>query len=256
MIKGKEFIGGENINIYKEFISLEDCQKLIDFYNSKYDRWNQICFYNSFGMGVTEPLNVEGDKTPIVDDTYIENLKAKFVEYVSDSAGREMKINSMHAQKWEIGAYANDHSDNSDLEGNPSGWSDNKYACILYFNTDYEGGLLKFRDHDIELKLDAGTLIVFPGGVENIHSVTEITEGIRYTMVVFWDYADAQYTEEEMKARQDDIAKERIYQYKLKQEWKKGNGHPLIEDPYAPIGDVEFDEKGNPIFKDEDNLPL
>lgn len=256
MFEGKELVGGVNIIKYKNFLTEEECQKLIDFYNSRYDRWNQICFYNSYGMGVTEPLSLENGKQPLLDDVYIENLKKKMEAYCSDASGRPMKVNSMHAQKWEVGAYASDHSDNSDLEGNPSGWSDNKYFSGVYLNEDYEGGLLGFRDHDIKLKLNAGDFLTFPGGVENIHSVSEITAGTRYTLIVFWDYADSEYTQEEIERRQADIARERVYQYKLKQEWKQGNGHPIIEDPYAPIEGVEFDEKGNPINKDESNLSI
>jgi hypothetical protein len=225
-------LGGKDIDLYKNFVSEEDAKALITFYNSYSDRWMPICFYNSFGMGVSEPVTKEHGTH--ISDEYINSLKDRLIETVSFSAGKEVKINSIHAQKWEVGAYANDHSDNSDLDGTPSGWNDNKYACILYLNTDFEGGELKFRDHNIAIKPDLGDLIVFPGGMENVHSVPVITSGVRYTIVAFWDFADVVYTEEEMEWRKNNIAQERLRQAKMKAEWAKGIDNPIIENPYDP----------------------
>jgi hypothetical protein len=237
----KRFVGGNNIIAFDDFVTKEDCQKLIDFYNSKPERWMPICFYGSFGMGISEPLDVatiEG-----IDHNYIENLKDRFTSAMTVAQGRPCKINSIHAQKWHVGAYANDHSDNSDLEGNPSGWNDNKYFSGLYLNEDYEGGILEFKDHGFGIKPNTGTLLSFAGGIENIHRVTEITDGVRYTLIAFWDYAEREYTEEEMAWREADIARERIYQAKLKKYWKYGYDNPVFaneEDKYQTISDEEL----------------
>ena len=69
----------------------------------------------------------------------------------------------------------------------------------------------------------AGSYIVFPGGVENIHGVTEITSGTRYTMVSFWDFADAEYSEE--RKAQWEAEKEIVEREKeiAREEWAKGN---------------------------------
>ncbi len=237
----KVVLGGNNIVAFKNFLSKEDCEKLITFYNSKPDRWMPICFFGSFGMGVSEPLS-ENHGTGI-DDAWINNLKQRFTDAMLESQGRACKINSIHAQKWHVGAYANDHSDNSDLEGNPSGWNDNKFFSGLYLNEDYEGGILEFRDHGFGIKPETGTLITMAGGVENIHKVTEVTAGVRYTLIAFWDYAEREYTQEEMAWREADIARERIYQSKLKKYWKYGYDDPLFssdEEKYKEISDEEL----------------
>lgn len=247
----KKILGGNNIVEYKDFLSKEDCEKLIKFYNSKPERWMPICFYGSYGMGVSEPLS-ESHGTGI-DDTWINNLKQRFTDAMLDSQGRACKINSIHAQKWHVGAYANDHSDNSDLEGNPSGWNDNKFFSGLYLNEDYEGGILEFRDHGFGIKPETGTLITMAGGVENIHKVTEVTSGVRYTLIAFWDYAEREYTEEEMAWREADIARERIYQSKLKTYWKHGIDAPPYEtdeEKYAPITDEELKALDEQIAKE------
>jgi hypothetical protein len=236
----KTVLGGNNIVEYKNFLSEEDCKRLIDFYNAKEERWMPICFYGSYGMGVSEPLDKPHGTG--IDNAWIDSLKQKFTDAMLDSQGRACKINSIHAQKWHVGAYANDHSDNSDLDGNPSGWNDNKFFSGLYLNTNYEGGVLTFRDHGFGIKPETGSLITMAGGVENIHKVTEITEGVRYTLIAFWDYVEQEYTQEQLDWRESDIARERVYQAKLKIYWKYGYDDPVFasdEEKYAEISDEE-----------------
>jgi hypothetical protein len=234
--------GGTGIWEYKNFLSEEECKELIKFFDSFYDEWRQICFYGSYGMHVIAPFdNPNGHGTSITPE-YLQNLRERMIQYVSDAAGRPMKINSMHAQKWEKGAYANDHSDSSDLEGNDMGWSDNKQFAGIYLNAqpEYTGGVLKFRDHNIDVSPETGTFISFPGGMENIHSVTEVESGTRYTIVIFWDYADAWYSEAELTEMERLIMKERIHQYRLKERWKLGEAHPLLDDPYAGLDNPDL----------------
>lgn len=238
--------GGTGIWEYKNFISQEECQELIKFFNSWSKEWRQICFYGSYGMHVVAPFeNNEGHGTSITPE-YMENLRSRMIQYVSDAAGRPMKINSMHAQKWDVGAYANDHSDNTDLEGNDMGWGDNKQFAGIYLNSqpDYEGGVLRFKDHNLDVVPETGTFLSFPGGMENIHSVTEITAGTRYTIVIFWDYADSWYSEAELQEMERLIMKERIHQYQLKVRWKEGEAHPLLDDPYAGLDNPDLLPEG------------
>ena len=229
--------GGTGIWSYENFLSKEECDELIKFFNANQEEWRFICFYGSYGMHVVSPFTKEHGTS--ITEEYMANLRERMIQYVSDAAGRPMKINSMHAQKWELGAYANDHSDSTDLDGNDMGWSDNKQYAGIYLNSqpDYTGGVLKFRDHGLDVIPATGSFVSFPGGPENIHSVTEITGGTRYTIVIFLDYADAWYSEAELQQMEKMILKERIHQYQLKTQWKDGVAHPLLEDPYAGLDD-------------------
>lgn len=210
----------DDIISYEGFISQETCKDLIDYFESAKEYWDLICFFNSYGMSlvpdndILEASNINWD---ILND-----ISDRMQECINSSTGRPLKRNSIHAQKWEVGSFAMPHSDNSDLDGNPNGWRDNKYVSILYLNEEYEGGVLTFDEHGITLKPKAGTLVTFPGGIENLHSVTEVTDGLRYTIVSFWDFADIEYSEEEKKAMEDDIAKERVVQAEKKEVWKTG----------------------------------
>jgi hypothetical protein len=203
------------------FVSPEDARNMINYFEAKAEMWGDIAFYGSSGMGLqpNDPMladyNLPGD--------FFDNLREQFKSHVEAVFGREVKANTSHAQKWDVGGFANPHSDNSDNHGEPNAFEINKYVAILYLNGDYEGGDLYFPDHDISFKPTPYALITFPGGVENIHGVTEITSGTRYTMVSFWDFADAEYSEEKKTWWEEETKRVRDQQAKQKEEWSKGN---------------------------------
>ena len=53
-------------------------------------------------------------------------------------------------------------------------------------NDDYGGGEIYFPKQNVKLKPSAGSLVFFPGDINYLHGVTEVTDGIRYTMPNFW----------------------------------------------------------------------
>jgi hypothetical protein len=154
---------------------------------------------------------------------FFETLRKKFQEAIELVFDQEVVANTSHAQKWDVGGFAAPHSDNSDFDGTPNAFEINKYVGILYLNDDYEGGTLYFPEHGIEFKPSANSFICFPGGVENIHGVKEILKGTRYTMVSFWDFADAVYSDEKRAAWEEEIRVVRKEQAEQKIEWEKGN---------------------------------
>ena len=60
------------------------------------------------------------------------------------------------------------------------------YSCILMLNSDYEGGELYFEHHGIEIKLEAGDLIMFRGNAKNLHGVRKVLSGKRVNVVIFF----------------------------------------------------------------------
>ena len=183
-------------------------------------------FYGSSGKGLlTDNETMKKFELP---ENFFDDLKNKYQEAVGKVFDRKVRANTSHAQKWDVGGFASPHSDNSDHDGNPNAFEINKYVGILYLNDDYEGGELYFCDKNnnmekyLSFKPNAYSYYVFPGGVENIHGVSEITKGTRYTMVSFWDYAEIEYDQETLdrwKAEEEEVRKE---QAKQKEEWKKG----------------------------------
>jgi hypothetical protein len=120
-----------------------------------------------------------------------------------------------HTQKWEPGAYARIHSDNTDEKGNTGPFARSRYAAFLYLNDNFEGGMLKFPSQDISIQPKTGLLAAFDGGFNNMHEVSMITSGVRYTLGSFWD------DREEMQKIRDQQAVEKAeWQDLLKEGYK------------------------------------
>jgi hypothetical protein len=217
--KNKQFFK-EDIVYYDDFIPLEDQQKIINYFNDPNHPWSMSAFYESYGMSILpDDPNLENYGLP---RDYLGKLAGRLQEYVEDAHERPVKSVSNHAQKWEKGAFAPFHSDNTDMEGNWSAWEKSKLVCLLYINDDYEGGELDFRDHDLTIKPKAGQLITFPGGIVNVHQVKEVLSGTRHTIGAFWDYAESEYSAERLAEWEAEIEKVREEQKVQQEEWKYG----------------------------------
>lgn len=185
------------------------------------DVWGYSAFYSSKGLRLPDD-----DKNLEEVGLYLgvfSDLRESFKKAVELVFGREVRPNTSHGQKWPTGAFAMPHSDNSDMDGNPSSFEINKYVGILYLSDDYDGGHLYFPEHEIDFRPNYLSLYVFPGGHENIHGVSEVTRGERYTMVSFWDFADAEYSDE----RKEEWAQEKLRveqeQAEQRERWASGN---------------------------------
>jgi hypothetical protein len=208
------------------FVSLDIVPKMINFFENCGIEWGDIAFYGSSGKGLL--TDNETMKKFDLPENFFNDLKDKYQESVEKVFNTKVKANTSHAQKWDVGGFAAPHSDNSDHEGKPNAFEINKYVGILYLNDDYEGGELYFCDKNnnmepyLSFKPNAYSYYVFPGGVENIHGVTEITKGTRYTMVSFWDYANVEYSQETLDRWKSEEKEVRKQQAKQKEDWAKG----------------------------------
>jgi len=224
------------------FIDRQTAKSMISYIESKGENWGDIAFYGSLGMGLAP--NDPGLVKHGLSLTFFDDLRDKFKEAVELVFERKVRPNTSHAQKWDVGGYASPHSDNSDFDGNPNAFEINKYVGILYLNNEYDGGELFFvepsdkqsegsdmsgkpvpvwKDPYLSFKPNAYSYYVFPGGVENIHGVTEILSGTRYTMVSFWDYEEIEYTQETIDKWKEEEKEIRRLQSIQKEEWTKGN---------------------------------
>jgi len=222
----------EDVVFYNNFLTPEECETLVKVFEDPEQPWSMSAFFESYGMSIM-PEDPILERYGLPRD-YFGKLANRLHKVVEDAHQRPVKSVSSHAQKWQVGAFAPFHSDNTDMEGNPSAWEKSKLVCLLYINDDYEGGELDFRDHDISIKPVAGQLITFPGGFENIHQVLPVKGSTRHTIGAFWDYAESVYSEERMKAWEEEIQKVREEQKIMQDEWKEmvANGvHPT--DPGA-----------------------
>jgi len=184
--KGQLGVDVNRIVEIPDFVDIETSEKIVKYFQ-KENRWGATAFNGSHGA----PVQL-GEIVPSefgLENSIFEKINDKLKLAIEKVFEKTVHPSSIHAQKWEVGSSANPHSDNSDFEGNPSqGFENLKYVGILYLNDDYEGGDLFFPEHEISIHPNAGSMYIFSGGVENIHGVTEIKSGTRYSIVSFWNF--------------------------------------------------------------------
>jgi hypothetical protein len=92
--------------------------------------------------------------------------------------------------KWTPGTFQNPHADKElhigEDAGKPNLFPHYDLAGLFYLNDEYEGGELFFPNQGIQFKPKKGAAYFFPGDMNYIHGITEITAGVRYTCPFFW----------------------------------------------------------------------
>lgn len=243
----------EDIHLYKNFISKEECESVINALNTvaanEEDYWKGISFYESYsarypfdGEQVLEDNNLSS--------TWFSDIQQRFKEAAAVVAGKlpeEMSKISFHVQRWLPGAFASKHSDNSSNDGVMGAFTRSRYAGFLYLNDDFEGGHLKFdADHGnlpLDITPEAGSFLIFHGGHKNMHEVTVVKGAPRYTLGSFWDdREESDYPQEVRDAWAEELAKVREFQKGEQEEWKDIRNQGLRLSPYGdkvPAAEVE-----------------
>lgn len=86
-------------------------------------------------------------------------------------------LNWLNLKRWDAGSSMGPHFDGE--LGKSNGL---EFTAILYLNDDYEGGELYFKDYNINLKPEAGSMVIFPGSFT--HEVKEIKNSKRYMLSI------------------------------------------------------------------------
>lgn len=240
----------KDLVVYENFLSSEDSSKIISVLDSVADNgtitWMPISFYESYSSVLPQKGDPEIEKAGLPSDIF-EQIKAKIVEAVAsvhDLDPATIVEIGYHTQKWEPGAYARVHSDNTDEHGNSGPFARSRYAAFLYLNDDFSGGTLKFPKQDLEISPKVGMLAAFDGGFNNMHEVTLIESGVRYTIGSFWDdRTEDAYPQEVRDAWAEEMKKVREAQEVERKEWQD-----LLKDGY------KLDMDGKPYkLEDESN---
>lgn len=204
----------------RDVFSKEECEKIINYLESASEEWQETCFYNARVMDPMAPFNKNNSLN--INNEYFISMRDNFKNIAEDAIGIKLKNLTLSAHKWLPGSFASDHADNAELDGTLNAWQDNKVVTIIYLNDNYTGGLLCFRDHNLCIEPKQGTLIVFDVGIKNVHSVTEVKSGERYTMLLSWDYEDSVYPEGFLENLRNSKIQQKEKQDHQKEMWKKG----------------------------------
>jgi hypothetical protein len=217
----------KDIVVYEDFLTPEQSSKIVEILDKSASRgnltWMPISFYESYSSTLPQEGDPEIAESGLPSDIFAQ-VKAKIVEAVAsvhDLDPSTIVEIGYHTQKWEPGAFARLHSDNTDDKGNSGAFTRSRYAAFLYLNDDFNGGLLKFPKQGIELAPKVGMLAAFDGGFNNMHEVSLIESGVRYTIGSFWDdRPEDAYPQELRDAWAEEMKKTRAEQEIERAEWQ------------------------------------
>ena len=231
----------EDIVVYENFLTEEESKNLIKVLDKQAENkklsWTPISFYESYSSVLPQDGDPEIEEFGLPSDIFsmIKKSIISCVASIHELDTEKISQIGYHTQKWEPGAYARLHSDNTDEHGNTGPFERSRYAGFLYLNDNFEGGELVFPSHGISLKPKTGMLAVFAGGFKNMHEVTLITKGTRYTLGSFWDdREESDYPQEIRDAWVEEMKKIREYQVIEKTEWQE-----ILKEGY------KIDQQGN-----------
>jgi len=229
----------KDIVVYENFIDADTAAKIVKVLDKHAElgliTWMPISFYESYSSVLPKDNDEHLENEGLPSDVFSQ-IKQGIINAVASIHNLDSKTISQigyHTQKWEPGAYARLHSDNTDAQGKSGAFTRSRYAGFLYLNDNFEGGLLKFPDQNIEIKPKTGMLAVFDGGFNNMHEVSLIISGVRYTIGSFWDdRPETDYTQELRDEWGAEMKKIREYQARQKSEWQEllKQGYKIDED--------------------------
>jgi hypothetical protein len=231
----------QDIVIYEDFLSSDISEKLVKVLDKHAEAgsitWMPISFYESY----SSVLPQDNDEHVIAEGlspNIFSEIKQGIIDAVAsvhDLDPKQMSQIGYHTQKWEPGAYARKHSDNTDEHGKSGAFTRSRYAAFLYLNDNFEGGLLQFPGQDISIKPKVGMLAAFDGGFNNMHEVTLITKGVRYTIGSFWDDREEDAYPQELR----DAWAAEMKETREKQEIERAEWQELLKKGY------KLDSDGN-----------
>ncbi len=232
-LQGKKRIT-KDIVLYENFIDAETSAKLIKVLDKHAElgtiNWMPISFYESYSSVLPQDNDEHVIAEGLPSDIFSQ-IKQGIIDAVASVHDLDPKIISQigyHTQKWETGAYARKHSDNTDEHGNSGAFTRSRYAAFLYLNEDFGGGLLQFPDQNIDIQPKVGMLAAFDGGFNNMHEVSIITSGTRYTIGSFWDDREEDAYPQELR----DAWAAEMKETREKQEIERAEWQELLKEGY------------------------
>lgn len=169
----------DNIQYIKDVLSKEEHEILLD-YAKNIDSWNH------------EPWDAKTVKSNQLPQ-HILNMLEKVFTLVYEKSSMlygvdidPIEKSALHLVKFVKGFSLNPHVDTLSDESL-------HIASVYYINDDYTGGEINFPDHNIKIKPDANSLVIFPGNENYIHEVLEIIDNPRYSSALWFHFTGSTF---------------------------------------------------------------
>lgn len=171
----------QNIKVIDNILSNAEHEKVLNFTkNINSDTW------------ISQPWGVDIFYSSTMPEEIIEILTKVFKIALKTSIDiygvgiNDFDKRSVHLNRWKQGISMPPHIDILSQRSD-------HIAALYYINDDYEGGEINFVDHSFKNKPQSNSLIIFPGNENYLHEVLEISEGIRYTSSIWFQFTGSNF---------------------------------------------------------------
>lgn len=197
MINKKEL--DDKIVVYSDFFNnpmtfIDEANKIFDKFpnlnfkpatinNHEYNTDLRSCTVFSLNTEIQNHDTIFGQGSKLAKNNLNKLINRKVFECINDYF-KTYDFIIKYREPWELLSYAETqkltwHSDHGDVH--PC-----KVSFVYYFNDDYEGGEVEFKNHlGYPFKPKSGDLLIFPSSPDYIHRVLPIKSGIKYNAISF-----------------------------------------------------------------------
>jgi hypothetical protein len=179
------------IRVYHNFLSDIEVDILYNFSLNNDDLYKSTTIEPD-GFWKNRTLHFFNNRFPIPSDVNFaaQNLLNRIKPLIENTIGdgREVWADTINYAKWWDGYEQHPHADGENPDGSEHPFPWRKFGCVFYLNDDYDGGEIWFPNFNIEMKPKRNMLAFFPGDVDHLHGVRNVTNGVRHTISSFWTY--------------------------------------------------------------------
>lgn len=170
-----------NINIKNNYIDRFTLNAL-----QKYVRSDSVPWVETSDSWTGRFVHLHLIDNPVMQDI-IFNIAEDVAELITEQTGNKVAVETCQLVRWRPGDQLDPpHADAENLDGSPHPYPQRHYSALIYLNNDFEGGQIFFPKHNLTPEIIPGMLVQFTGKAEDLHGVTRVTAGIRYTIVMFF----------------------------------------------------------------------
>lgn len=164
-----------------------DCADICAYAESRVDDFGKL----DTGFWDGRVINIAKISNANIRDKLINNrnaLKAALMDKLRPDATLPLYGDTLQIVRWVPGYELLPHADRENPDGSPHPYSWRDFAAVTFLNKDFTGGALYFPNQAIEITPTPGTAAIFPGSLQYLHGVREVTSGVRYTLASFFTY--------------------------------------------------------------------
>ena len=188
--------GPENIHVIKNFIEVNDLQK-ISLFARTIQEWSNQKTENEYSEDGTCTYNAAYWNNRQCSSTILKRINPEIYalidHYIDKMAETINNIYNCRVSKrppciirWFSGIEQRPHADKQMNDGSPNPFTTYDINSLFYWNDDFEGGELYYPEHSIVIKPEPGLAVFHPGDIHYLHGVKMITKGERYTTPAFY----------------------------------------------------------------------